>query len=537
MADITRREFERQLAELGSELRRQIETAVDGFAPDPAAADQRRQRARDDFEFFARTYFPHYVQFDNSELHDYLYETLPAVVAQPSGVHQAIAAPRGEAKSTIVGMIFIIWCVVTARKHYMCLIMDAFEQAAEHLESIKAELEVNPRLLNDWPTICGRGRVWQQGILITRNNRKIQAFGSGKRIRGRRHGPHRPDLVIGDDLENDENVRSPEQRDKLESWLLRTVLQLGDASGRMDVIVIGTVLHYDSVLNRLLNNPLWRRRRFQAIIDWPARMDLWDQFEERLLNRGEDTAMRFYQKHRAQMDAGARVSWPSARPLVRLMIIRARDGHETFDAEYQNDPISAKDAPFASVIYWVEPCPRWIYFGACDPSLGKHGKGRDPSAILIGGFDRVEGRLDVLEAEITKRLPDLIIERIIELQKQYHCMAWAIEAVQFQEFMRQTLVKRSARRGVPVPAVGVTPHTDKDLRIASLQPHVANGLIRFDPRHKTLLEQLRHWPKADHDDGPDALQMLWMLANSRSGGHTQIVTRRRRVHTDLRGYV
>jgi len=116
-------------------------------------------------------------------------------------------------------------------------------------------------------------------------------------------------------------------------------------------------------------------------------------------------------------------------------------------------------------------------------------------------------------------------------------MAWAIEAVQFQEFMRQTLVKRSARRGVPVPAVGVTPHTDKDLRIASLQPHVANGLIRFDPRHKTLLEQLRHWPKADHDDGPDALQMLWMLANSRSGGHTQIVTRRRRVHADLRGYV
>src|SRR5699024_5965338 len=142
MADITRREFERQLAELGSELRRQIETAVDGFAPDPAAADQRRQRAVDDFEFFARTYFPHYVQFDNSELHDYLYATLPAVVAQPTGVHQAIAAPRGEAKSTIVGMIFIIWCVVTARKHYMCLIMDTFEQAAEHLESIKAELEV-----------------------------------------------------------------------------------------------------------------------------------------------------------------------------------------------------------------------------------------------------------------------------------------------------------------------------------------------------------------------------------------------------------
>ena len=535
MADLSRKEFEKRLSELGAELRRQIETSVEGFAPDPAAADQRRKKSEDDFEFFARTYFPHYVTFENSVLHEYLYAQLPQVVAQPSGVHQVIAAPRGEAKSTIVGMIFVIWCVVTGRKHYCCLIMDAFEQAAEQLEGMKAELDSNPRLINDWPAICGRGRVWQQGVLITRNNRKIQAFGSGKRIRGRRHGPHRPDLVIGDDLENDENVRSPEQRDKLESWLLKTVLQLGDASGSMDVIIIGTVLHYDSVLNRLLKNPLWRRRRFQAVIDWPARMDLWDQFEERLLNRGEDAAMRFYRQHEAVMNAGAKVSWPAARPLVRLMIIRARDGHDTFDAEYQNDPISQKDAPFANVIFWVEPCPRWIFFGACDPSLGKHGKGRDPSAILVGGFDRDKGILDVIEAEIGKKLPDLIIERIIALQKQYHCMAWAFESVQFQEFMRQELIKRSAQRHVPVPAVAVTPNTDKDLRIASLQPHTANGLIRFNQRHATLLEQLRHWPKADHDDGPDALHMLWTLAQSRAGGN-DIITRRRRERADLRGY-
>ncbi len=535
MADLSRKEFEKRLAELGSELRRQIENEVEGFAPDPAAADQRRKRAAKDFEFFARTYFPHYVKFDNSALHDYLYAQLPEIVNQAQGVHQVIAAPRGEAKSTIVGMIFSIWCVITARKHYICLIMDAFEQAAEQLEGMKAELDSNPRLINDFPSICGRGRVWQQGVLITRNNRKIQAFGSGKRMRGRRHGPHRPDLVIGDDLENDENVRSPEQRDKLQSWLNKTVLQLGDASGRMDVIVIGTVLHYDSVLSRLLKNPLWRRKRFQAILDWPARMDLWDQFEERLLNRGEDAAMRFYRQHQDSMDAGARVSWPSARPLVRLMIIRARDGHDTFDAEYQNDPISEKDAPFASVIFWVETCPRWVFFGACDPSLGKQGRGRDPSAILIGGFDREHGILDVIEAEIAKRLPDLIIERIIALQKQYHCMAWSFESVQFQEFMRQELVKRSAARHVPVPAVAVTPHSDKDLRIASLQPHVANGLIRFHPSQSTLLGQLRHWPKADHDDGPDCLHMLWTLALSRVGGST-IHTRRRRERADLRGY-
>jgi len=536
MADLSRREFERQLAQLGSELRRQIECSVDSFAPDPAAATERRKRAHDDFRFFAHTYFPHYLDFEDSELHAFLYEELPGIVNNPQGVHEAIAAPRGEAKSTIVALIFVIWCVVTGRKHYIMLIMDAFEQAAEHMESVRAELDSNPRLLNDYPKATGQGRVWREGVIITRNNVKIQGAGSGKKIRGRRHGPHRPDLAIGDDLENDENVANPAQRDKLEAWLKKTVLQLGDASGRMDVIVIGTILHYDSVLNRLLANPMWRRRRFQALIAWPDRMDLWEQFEERLLNRGEDDAMRFYQHHRTAMDAGASVSWPSARPLVRLMVIRARDGHDTFDSEYQNDPVNLQNATFGTMIYWAEENPRWIFFGACDPSLGKFGKQRDPSAILIGGFDREQGVLDVIEARIKRRVPDLIIETIIELQRQYRCLVWGVETVQFQEFLRTELVKRSAKAGVPVPAIGMTPGTDKSLRIESLQPHISNGLIRVHPSQTTLIQQLRHWPKADHDDGPDGLHMLWTLALSRQPGAGRILTRRRAVGADLRGY-
>ncbi len=71
--------------------------------------------------------------------------------------------------------------------------------------------------------------------------------------------------------------------------------------------------------------------------------------------------------------------------------------------------------------------------------------------------------------------------------------------------------------GVPVPARAVTPSADKLLRIESLQPHMANGLIRLHPTQTTLIDQLRHFPKADHDDGPDALHMLWALAVSGAG--------------------
>jgi predicted phage terminase large subunit-like protein len=91
-----------------------------------------------------------------------------------------------------------------------------------------------------------------------------------------------------------------------------------------------------------------------------------------------------------------------------------------------------------------------------------------------------------------------------------------VEAIQFQEFLRTELVKRSAARGVPVPARVITPNRDKLLRIETLQPHMANGLIRLHPSQATFIDQLRHFPKADHDDYPDAQHMLWIAATTRS---------------------
>lgn len=519
MVKTTRREFLKQITELAAQFRTQIEAEVDGFTPDPAARLERRKKAHGSMEYFARTYFPHYVKHENAALHDYLYQRLPEIVDNGIGDHEAIAAPRGNAKSTIVTQIGVLWCLVTGRKKYPVIVMDALDQALPMLEAIKAELEFNPRLMMDFPEATGQGRVWQVGTIVTANDAKVQVFGSGKRMRGLRHGPNRPDLVIGDDLENDENVRSPEQRDKLESWLKKTVLSLGAADDSMDVVIIGTILHYDSVLNRLINNPLWKSRKFRAIIEWPHNMSLWDKWEEILLNQGEEAALNFYAERKTGMEAGSIVSWPAAQPLYKLMIKRARDGRPAFDSEQQNDPVSGEDAPFAKCIsFWVDRLAEWRFFGACDPSMGKQGASRDPSALLVGGFNRHTGILDVVEALIKKRLPDRIIEDVIELQREYKCVLWGVETVQFQEFLKTELVKRSAARGVPVPATAIKPTTDKLLRIETLQPHMANGLIRLYPSQNTLIDQLRHFPKADHDDGPDALQMLWMLATTRSGG-------------------
>lgn len=517
----TSKEFLDGLAQLTEHLRRQVDANLDGWSLDPADVAHRRDRAADrqrGFEFFHKTYFPHYGTAEPSVLHGYLHERLQAVVQSPTGQRDAIAAPRGEAKSTVVSLVFVLWCVVLKLKRYPIIIMDAYEQSVEMLEAIKVELDGNPRLQSDFPEACGQGRVWRVGCILTANDVKIEAFGSGKRIRGRRHGPHRPDLAVLDDIENDENVATPAQRDKLQAFVTKGVLSLGPADDSMDVVLIGTVLHYDSVLSRFLRNPLWNRKVLKAIITWPSRMDLWDQWEQLLLGGdtpqdGQAAADAFYSEHRAAMDEGAVVSWPAVRPLVKLMIKRARDGHAAFDSEQQNDPVAGDEAPFANVIqYWVTILHDWVHYGACDPSLGLKGASRDPSALLVGGYSRKLGQLCVLEAKIRKRTPDRIIIDTIELQREWQCVMWAFEAVQFQAFLHSELLKRSAKAGMPVPAIPVKPHVDKLLRIEGLQPFVASGQILLHPSQTTLVDQLKHFPKADHDDGPDALEMLWQLA-------------------------
>jgi predicted phage terminase large subunit-like protein len=108
-------------------------------------------------------------------------------------------------------------------------------------------------------------------------------------------------------------------------------------------------------------------------------------------------------------------------------------------------------------------------------------------------------------------------------------LVWGIESVQFQEFFRQILIAESAKRGIPVPARPLIPISDKDLRISSLSPHVANGVIRTHPRHTVLNDHLKHYPEADHVDGADALEMLWKLCLSGAGGVPRIRTGKRRL--------
>lgn len=537
-AALSRRDFRNKIAEMASAFARHIELNVEAFPADPAARASRLAHlgAKDGFRFFMETYLPHYVSGEPSLFHQAIFARVPEILAAKTGVRDLFVAPRGSSKSTHLSLGFALYCIMLKKTRYCLEVCDVYAQAALLIEAIKAELTTNPRLQNDFPDACGQGRVWREGEIVTRQNIRVEGLGALQKLRGRRHGPYRPDLMFFDDIENDEQVRSPEQRQKLQNWVYRAALKVGPPDGSMHVIWVGTVLHFDAVLVRAAKSPLWRVTEFQAIVNWPDRMDLWDAFEEVWQNEGEAAARAFYRARKAEMDAGAVINWPTVQPLIWLMLERAAS-HDAFQTEYQNKPVSEGN-PFGNLTFWVSRQPDWIFFGAIDPSLGGKGKGRDPSAILIGGFNRLTGTMDVVEASIRRRLPDLIIADTIALQRQYRCLLWFVESVQFQEFLRTTLMGEAARQGVGLSAVPVVPTGDKNLRIERLQPPVKAGLIRFSADHATLIDQLQQWPNGDHDDGPDCLDMLWQnaLIYAGGGGAGQMMTATAPADNRLGGY-
>lgn len=493
----------------------------------------RRKLGAIDMEFFGRAYFPHYFSRPSPEFHRELdaiwqqgvlkgrYPLTAAdtkTISRLPGVRRAVAAPRGHAKSTNLTFKGTMHSTLYGYKHYPIIISDSSEQAEGFLDNIRVEFEENTAILEDFGPLAGS--VWRSNVLVTKTNIKIEAIGSGKKIRGRKHRNWRPDLIILDDVENDENVRTPEQRKKLKDWFDKAVSKCGD--DYTDIVYIGTLLHYDSLLAKTLANPAYRSIKYKAVIRFSQADDLWQQWETIFTDLSNDDreadALAFFQAHKTAMLEGTQVLWEEKLSYYDLMVMRVSEGEASFNSEEQNKPINPDDCLFMEewFDYYNEAevnfgDPAFDFFGFIDPSLGKT-KRSDFSAIVTLAKHKGSGYMYVVDADIERRHPDRIIadvlakERWLRASFGHGYRKLGAETNQFQWFLKEELAKASAKAGLYLPIEEVQQTSDKVMRVQTLQPDVKNKYIKFNRRHKRLLEQLTQFPMGAHDDGPDALE-------------------------------
>lgn len=507
---LVRRDFCEWVRDLSGELKEQISS---NSILDPKQKDERVKRGEFDFLYFARTYFSHYFTIDGEcELHSYLSFLFNTKIHAPNGSKNAIAAPRGHAKTTYSSILLPLWCIAYNKKNFIVEISDSVELVEGILESIKAELEENPNLKADFPKICGVGKIWRIGEFITKNGVKLKAYGTGKKIRGSRYGIYRPDLVIADDLENDTNVRSRTQRDRLEEWLDEAVSNLGSLDEKLVIFYIGTILHLDSVLARKIKSPFWSSKKFSSIIEYPKRMDLWDEWQNIYISSGENRALEFYNKNKKAMDDGSRVLWREALDIYKLMRKRA-ENKRAFDKEQQNTP-NSDDAIFKKEnFHFYTNAPKCDnYYMYIDPAGGKNKS--DFTAISVIGINQKERKIYALES-IVKRLDGkATIREILKLQQIYRCKKIGVETNGGQFFLKDWLFESAFDAKVKLPLKGVNNTTNKGIRIESLEIPLSSGELLIHKSQTMLINQLLDYPEGEHDDAPDSLAGAYDLSKN-----------------------
>ena len=222
-------------------------------------------------------YFPHYFRKESPAFH------LRILKEAMASLWLAVQAPRGSAKSVIINFLKGSHSIVFNKKRFIIIIQNTYAKSAASLANLKLEFRDNKKLAGDFKVKMVKDAegdtVFKKadGSLTRVLCKGADQLGS---IRGERFGAYRPDLIIIDDLEDDEMVRNPERRIELEKEF-NEVLNYAGENGETQILVIGTILHDDSLMAKLVSKDNYKRFKklfYKARYDIDGnKVSIWEQ--------------------------------------------------------------------------------------------------------------------------------------------------------------------------------------------------------------------------------------------------------------------
>jgi len=456
------------------------------------------------------------------------------------------AAPRGIAKTT------------TAKGE---VIHDVCYGLEDHIVIVSAETRLARSITRHLRRIfsAGAGRlhdlfgpfVVEGGVdefrVTTRHGHTcgILARSFGTQVRGANEDGARPTRIIVDDGERPDRVRNGRLREEDEQFLNDDILGSGPIDGGLIVDWRGTVLHPDALLPRLLRNPGWSGRKWQAVIAWPTRTDLWEQaraiYTDLTIGDPEarwQAAAAFYAEHRADMDAGAELLDADALPLFSLYVEIWTKGLRSVLRERQNDPFDPSTTIFdltkirrcrvegtriytsRGTVVEFQDCTFGIWL---DPSSGKDDA--DHPALAVVARDPWGYRY-AIHVEGARRSPSAqqaalwgLWERFSAYRPRVGADATGTQGLLGEAFDREREARKMSRRPWNLWPLLHTFGEDKNARISSLEPDLVNGWLELAvDLPEEVNTELRDHPNAVHDDHLDALQAADDLVCERIAG-------------------
>lgn len=168
-------------------------------------------------------------------------------------VHKIIAimAFRGSGKSTIVSLSYVLWSILGIQeKRCVVIISKSQLQVKMLLSHIIEELETNDLLTS----VLGPFKIDDKGergalsVELETIGARIFAISRGQSVRGLRHGRHRPDLIVIDDIDDLNSVNEWDRKFTYE-WFQSEILPIGDENTK--IMAVGNLVHADSFMMKL----------------------------------------------------------------------------------------------------------------------------------------------------------------------------------------------------------------------------------------------------------------------------------------------
>lgn len=450
---------------------------------------------------FGKKYFPHHFR-DRSPYFHWL-------IISESYKHPFFAclAPRGSAKSTVLAFLKPVHRICFKQKRFIVIVQNTYKKAVGTLEGIKDEFRYNEELRRDFGIELEKD---SEGDTIFRHRdgfrtrvlcKGVEQIGA---VRGEKFGAYRPDYILGDDMEDDEMVKSPERRQSLKDMFDDALIPAGDVKV-LDVDIIGTMLHDDALMAELVST------------------DKYKEYRKLFFKARYDNAV-----------TGTRESlWPERWTVEELDDLE-RKKPETFAKEYQGDPSSGSMETISrgDFRYWriEEGCAillnedgtvkaRWG-LRDCRAAVGidlawEVKKSSDFGAI-VPGLVTPSNELLICDYVVKRGLrPDEFESIIFDMNDTYEAMTgkrvqFGFEKAKLEKVMKWFLEEAMKRRGKYLWFKDIAWGTHD--KIERIMFRVGNRYSQHSIYHKKgmgdLENQLIRLRSAAHDDLADAVAML-----------------------------
>jgi predicted phage terminase large subunit-like protein len=421
----------------------------------------------------------------------------------------AIAAPRRHAKSTAITLAYVLACVLFRQRSYVLIISDTITQANQFLGDIKKQLIDNDKI-KELFKIKGFEKDTEDDVIVVCEDGyqfRLSAKGSEQKMRGLKWNNKRPDLIVGDDLENDEIVLNTERRNKFKRWFYGAVVPCLSTNGV--IRIVGTILHEDSFLNNLMPSE-WNKR---TVVE-PLKTHIRD------VRRGEWLSV----KYRAHTEDFTKILWPENYTMEWFLATRQdfmdRGLPDVYSQEFLNIPIDESIAYFKRGDFISltneDKKSRLNYYIAADLAISEK-ETADYSVFVVAGMD--ENRIIHVKNVIRERLDGReIVDTIIALEKTYRPEAFGIEEMQVSKSIGPFLREEMIRTGI-YPSIIPLKHNgqDKIARAKSMQARVRAHAVKFDKSEEwypIFEDELCKFPRGTKDDQVDAFAYLGRMLDN-----------------------